>query len=93
MITIVDDFDYTHLTDLRGVTVTLRDVTTHRCTSCGENSTFVEIRRIADLEQELAAAKALHVKQLWCSFHDNQWTVAFAPVLPKAPTPRRRKSH
>jgi len=91
------DFNYTRLAGLRGVTVTLCDVTIHQCVGCGPTSMFVEIRRIADLERELTAAKVLHVKQFWCSFHDNEWVIAFTPIhameKPSAETtvPRRRK--
>ena len=92
----VGDFDYTKLTGLRGVTVTLCDVTIHQCASCGPTLMFVEIRRIADLERELTAAKVLHVKQLWCTFRDNEWAIAFTPIhvveeSAKTTAPRRRR--
>ena len=78
MIARVDDFDYSRLAGLRGVTVTLRDVTVYQCEGCGPKSAFVVIRRIADLTRELAAAKAIHVKQLWFSFHDDEWSMTIA---------------
>ena len=90
----VDDFDYSRLAGLRGVTVTLRDVTVHQCGGCGPKSVFVEIRRIGDLTRELEAAGALHVKQLWCVFRDNEWAVVLASTGALQPpgyqlTPRR----
>jgi len=85
----VEDFDYSRLAGLRGVTVTLRDVTLHQCEGCGPKSMFVEICRIADLTRELEAAGTIHVKQLWCSFRDDEWSIAIAttsaPQIPRKP--------
>lgn len=87
MVARVDYFDYTSLAGLRRTTVTLCDVTIYQCEMCGPTSAFVEICRIADLTRELAAAKAIHVKELWCSFRDNEWTIA---LTPQEPMPQRR---
>ena len=93
MIARVGDFDYSRLAGLRGVTVTLRDVTTYQCEDCGPKSAFVEIWRFANLTRELEAARAIHVKQLWCSFRDNEWAIAIASTKePQTPRkPRRGK--
>lgn len=76
----VGDFDYSRLAGLRGVIVTLRDVKLYQCESCGPTSAFVEICRIAVLTRDLEAARTIHVKQLWCSFRDNEWVIAFTPA-------------
>jgi len=89
MVARVEDFDYTRLAGLRGVTVTLRDMTTYQCKGCGPTSAFVEICRLADLTRELEAARTLHVKQLWCLFRDNEWAITFTPT--KGPAVRLQK--
>ena len=87
----VDDFDYSRLAGLRGVTVTLRDVTLYQCEGCGPKSAFVEICRIAQLTRELEAARAIHVKQLWCSFRDNEWAIAIVSTAEQPPSPRKSR--
>ena len=92
MFTVIEDFDYSSLAGLRGVTVTLCDVTIHRCERCGPTFSFIEIRRIGDLIRVLEAARAIHVKQLWCTFGDDRddgWAIAFTPG--GEPTRRRKR--
>jgi hypothetical protein len=92
MITVVRDFDYSRLAGLRGVTVLLRDITTYQCEGCGPTSALVEIRCMGPLTRELEAVGALHVKQLWCSFRDNEWVIAFKPAKePAVSKPRGRR--
>jgi hypothetical protein len=89
MIASVGDFDYSHLAGLRGVTVILRDITFYQCEGCWPPAQFVEIRCMGPLTRELEAAGALHVKQLWCSFRDNEWAIAFKPAEGPAVSKRR----
>ena len=72
----VGDFDYTQLAGLRGKRVTLRGVLLYKCGasgSCDFNS--VEIPRLANLCEELAAAARLRTKTLGCSFVNGAWSI------------------
>ena len=91
MIARVGDFDYSRLAGLRGVTVTLRDVTLYQCEGCGPKSAFVEICRIANLTSELEAARTIHVKRLWCSFRDNEWAITIASTAEPPQPPRKTR--
>jgi hypothetical protein len=71
---VVGDFDYTHLAGLRGKRVTLRDVVVFQCPHC-KPMLYVEIQRLANLHEELAAAGKLRAKSLSCRLVHGCWAI------------------
>lgn len=83
------DFDYSQLAGLNGIRVVLCDVKINWC-DCGAKQSAVEIWRLADLTRELEAAKTLNVKQIWCSFDNNHWSIAFEVKAKTTKTTKRK---